>query len=48
MLFRSAMILLNGRFNLATAYMLYAEMVAYQKDESRYKTALSYMQEIIK
>lgn len=38
---------LNGRFNLATAYMLYAEMVMYQKDESRYKTALGYMQEII-
>jgi hypothetical protein len=37
----------NGRVTKAMAYMLYAEMVMYQNDESRYPTALKYMQEII-
>ena len=36
-----------GRVSKAMAYMLYAEMVMYQKDNSRYATALRYMQEII-
>jgi SusD family. len=36
-----------GRVTKAMAYMLYTEMVMYQKDESRYATALKYMQEII-
>ena len=36
-----------GRVTKAMAYMLYAEVVMYQKDESRYATALGYMQEII-
>lgn len=37
----------EGRVTKAFAYMIYAEMVMYQKDESRYKKALQYMQEII-
>lgn len=36
-----------GRVNRATAYMLYAEMVMYQNDESRYSKALEYMRQII-
>lgn len=36
-----------GRVTKAMAYMLYAEMVMYQNDETRYPTALKYMQEII-
>ena len=36
-----------GRVSQATAYMVYAEMVMYQNDESRYAKALSYMNEII-
>ncbi|MBQ8655632.1 MAG: RagB/SusD family nutrient uptake outer membrane protein [Prevotella sp.] len=36
-----------GRVNLYTGYMLYAEMVMYQNDESRYQKALGYMNEII-
>ena len=36
-----------GRVTQAMAYMLYAEMVMYQKDTERYSTALSYMEEII-
>lgn len=36
-----------GRVSQAMAYMLYAEVVLYQKDESRYSTALGYMKEII-
>lgn len=36
-----------GIVTTAMAYMLYAEMVMYQCDESRYATALSYMKEII-
>ena len=36
-----------GRVTKAMAYMLYAEMVMYQNDESRYAKALQYMQEII-
>lgn len=36
-----------GRVSKAMAYMLYAEVVLYQKDESRYATALNYMKEII-
>lgn len=36
-----------GRVSQATAYMIYAEMVMYQNDESRYAKALSYMNEII-
>ena len=37
----------EGRVTQAMAYMLYAEMVMYQKDESRYQKALDYMKEII-
>ena len=37
-----------GRMSQAAAYMIYAEMVMYQNDESRYAKALGYMQEIIK
>ena len=37
----------EGRVTKAFAYMIYAEMVMYQKDESRYPKALQYMQEII-
>lgn len=36
-----------GRVTLAMAYMLYAEVVMYQKDNSRYANALRYMNEII-
>ncbi len=36
-----------GYLTKAFAYMLYAELVMYQKDESRYSTALGYMKEII-
>lgn len=36
-----------GRVTKAMAYMLYAEIVMYQNDESRYSKALGYMQEII-
>lgn len=36
-----------GRVTKAMAYMLYAEIVMYQNDESRYKKALEYMDEII-
>lgn len=36
-----------GYLTKAFAYMLYAELVMYQKDEARYATALSYMKEII-
>ena len=37
----------EGRITKAMAYMLYAEMVMYQGDESRFQTALNYMKEII-
>ena len=37
----------EGRVSLAMAYMLYAEVVMYQNDQSRYATALGYMEEII-
>lgn len=36
-----------GRVTTAMAYMLYAEIVMYQRDTTRYATALSYMKEII-
>jgi hypothetical protein len=36
-----------GRVTKAMTYMLYAEVVMYQKDESRYANALKYMEEII-
>ncbi len=36
-----------GRVSKAMAYMLYAEAVLYQNDESRFATALGYMKEII-
>lgn len=36
-----------GRVTKAMAYMLYAEIVMYQNDETRYSKALQYMQEII-
>lgn len=36
-----------GRVTKAMAYMLYAEVIMYQNDESRYGKALQYMQEII-
>ena len=36
-----------GRVTKAMAYMLYAEIVMYQNDESRFATALRYMTEII-
>lgn len=36
-----------GKVSQAMAYMLYAEMVMYQNDESRYQKALGYMREII-
>ncbi len=36
-----------GRITTAMAYMLYAEIVMYQRDNSRYPTALRYMKEII-
>lgn len=37
----------EGRVTTPMAYMLYAEMVMYQNDNSRYATALGYMEEII-
>ncbi len=37
----------EGRVSQAMAYMLYAELVMYQNDTSRYSTALSYMKAII-
>nr|MBP7472436.1 RagB/SusD family nutrient uptake outer membrane protein [Prevotella sp.] len=37
----------SGRMSQAMAYMMYAEMVMYQNDTSRYPTALAYMQNII-
>ncbi len=36
-----------GRVSQAFCYMMYAEMVMYQNDESRFAKALSYMEEII-
>jgi starch-binding outer membrane protein, SusD/RagB family len=36
-----------GRVSQAMAYMMYAEMVMYQKDTSRYTKALEFMQKII-
>ena len=36
-----------GRVSLAMAYMLYAEAVLYQNDETRFGKALDYMKEII-
>ncbi len=36
-----------GRVTLAMAYMLYTEVVLYQNDDTRYDTALSYMEKII-
>lgn len=36
-----------GRITTAMAYMLYAEIVMYQRDTERYPTALRYMKEII-
>ncbi len=36
-----------GRMSQAMCYMMYAEMVMYQKDKTRYPKALQYMQEII-
>lgn len=36
-----------GRMTLATVYMNYAEAVMYQQDDTRYKQALDYMNEII-
>ncbi|SFS31859.1 RagB/SusD family nutrient uptake outer membrane protein [Sphingobacterium wenxiniae] len=38
----------EGRVSLAMAYMLYAEVVMYQNDDSRLNQALKYMEEIIK
>ncbi len=37
----------EGRITLAMAYMLYAEVVMYQQDETKYNQALAYMEEII-
>lgn len=37
----------EGRVTKAMAYMVFAEMVMYQNDETRYAKALGYMQEII-
>lgn len=37
----------EGHATQATAYMIYAELVMYQNDESRFSQALSYMNEII-
>ena len=37
----------SGRASQAMCYMMYAEMVMYQKDTARYPKALQYMQEII-
>ena len=38
---------LSGRVTMAMAYMLYADVVMYQKDAARYSKALDYMKEII-
>ncbi len=38
---------MSGRITTAMAYMLYAEIVMYQRDTARYPTALRYMKEII-
>ena len=38
---------LHGRATLAMAYMLYADVVMYQKDAARYAKALEYMKAII-
>lgn len=37
----------EGRVTKAMAYMLYTEVVMYQKDQARYTTALNYMEQII-
>lgn len=37
----------SGRISQAMAYMLYAEMVMYKNDDTRYAKALKYMNEII-
>ncbi len=37
----------SGRMSQAMCYMMYAEMVMYQNDNTRYAKALKYMQEII-
>lgn len=37
----------EGRVSRAMAYMLYAEVVMYQKDQTRYNKVLQYMEEII-
>ena len=37
----------EGRVTKAMAYMLFAEAVMYQNDQTRYQTALNYMKEII-
>ena len=37
----------EGRVTLAMAYMLYAEVVMYQNDATRYSKALGYMKELI-
>ena len=37
----------EGRVTKAMAYMLYTEIVMYQNDETRFDTALGYMEEII-
>lgn len=37
----------SGRMSQAMCYMMYAEMVMYQNDKTRYPKALQYMQEII-
>lgn len=39
---------LHGRVTLAFAYMIYADVVMYQKDNSKYSKALDYMNDIIK
>lgn len=36
-----------GRMTQAAVYMMYAELVMYQKDQTRYQKALNYMKEII-
>ncbi len=37
----------SGRVTLAMAYMLYAEVVMYQNDNSRYSKALGYLEQVI-
>lgn len=37
----------SGRATLAMAYMIYADVVMYQNDDTHYGTALNYMKEII-